>query len=90
MRWLLVNVEPVVDTQGQPDGTVACFTDVTEKRSQQTLMTHTIDTAGLGTWQWDMRGGGVPTWPTPMCRAAPSCGFAAPMASGRLCSPVAW
>ena len=43
--------------QGQPSGTVACFTDVTEQRSQQTLMTHIIDTAGLGTWQWDMRSG---------------------------------
>ena len=57
VRWLLVNAEPILDAQGQPAGTVACFTDVTEQRSQQALLTHIIDTAGLGTWQWDMRAG---------------------------------
>jgi len=57
VRWLLVNVEHVQDAAGHVGGTVACFTDVTEQRSQQTLMTHIIDTAGLGTWQWDMRRG---------------------------------
>jgi len=57
VRWLLVNAEPIVDASGQLAGTVACFTDVTEQRSQQALLSHIIDTAGLGTWQWDMRAG---------------------------------
>ena len=31
-RWLLVNTEPLHDALGQPDGVVACYVDMTERR----------------------------------------------------------
>ena len=31
-RWLLANTEPLRDALGQPDGAVACFVDMTERR----------------------------------------------------------
>ena len=37
VRWLLVNAEPLRDAAGQPAGTLSCFTDVTDQRSQQAL-----------------------------------------------------
>ena len=57
LHWLLVNAEPIRDAQGQTLGTVACFTDVTQQRNQQAVLAHTVDAAGLGAWQWDMRSG---------------------------------
>ena len=57
LRWLLVNAEPIRGPQGQTLGTVACFTDVTQQRNQQAVLAHTVDAAGLGAWQWDMRTG---------------------------------
>ena len=57
LHWLLVNAEPIRDAQGQTMGTVACFTDVTQQRNQQAVLAHTVDAAGLGAWQWDMRSG---------------------------------
>ena len=57
LRWLLVNAEPVRDALGRTVGTVACFTDATPHRNQQAVLAHTVDAAGLGTWQWDMQTG---------------------------------
>jgi PAS domain S-box-containing protein len=57
LRWLLVNAEPIHDALGRPAGTVSCFTDVTGQRNQQAVLAHTVDAAGLGSWQWDMRSG---------------------------------
>ena len=31
-RWLLVNTEPLCDALGMPDGAVACYVDMTERR----------------------------------------------------------
>jgi diguanylate cyclase (GGDEF)-like protein/PAS domain S-box-containing protein len=31
-RWMLVNTEPLRDALGQPDGAVACYVDMTERR----------------------------------------------------------
>jgi PAS domain S-box-containing protein len=57
MRWLLVNAEPITDALGRPAGVVSCFIDVTEQRNQRVLLEMTVDAAGVGTWQWDMRSG---------------------------------
>ena len=59
LGWLLVNAEPVRDALGCTIGTVACFTDVTPQRNQQAVLAHTVDAAGLGTWQWDMQTGAM-------------------------------
>ena len=55
-RWLQVNAEPVRDGAGRLTGSVSCFTDVTEQRSQQALLTHVVEAAGVGTWEWDADG----------------------------------
>jgi diguanylate cyclase (GGDEF)-like protein/PAS domain S-box-containing protein len=57
LRWLLVNAEPLTDALGRPAGVVSCFIDVTEQRNQRVLLEMTVDAAGVGTWQWDMRSG---------------------------------
>ena len=54
VHWLMVNVELIRDAGAVPVGTVACFTDVTEQRSQQALLSHVVEAAGVGTWEWDM------------------------------------
>ena len=54
LHWLAVNAELIRDETGAATGTVACFTDVTEQRSQQALLSHVVDAAGVGTWEWDM------------------------------------
>ena len=54
VNWLMVNVELIRDAGGTPTGTVACFTDVTEQRSQQALLSHVVEAAGVGTWEWDI------------------------------------
>ena len=59
LRWLLVNAEPITDALGRPAGVVSCFIDVTEQRNQRVLLEMTVDAAGVGTWQWDMRSGEV-------------------------------
>jgi diguanylate cyclase (GGDEF)-like protein/PAS domain S-box-containing protein len=35
LRWLLVNTEPQRDSQGQLNGVVSCFSDITESRALQ-------------------------------------------------------
>jgi predicted signal transduction protein with EAL and GGDEF domain len=59
LRWLLVNAELIRDASGRVSGTATCFTDVTEQRNQQAVLGHTVEAAGLGTWQWDMRSGAM-------------------------------
>ena len=54
LHWLSVNAELIRDATGAATGTVACFTDVTEQRNQQALLSHVVDAAGVGTWEWDM------------------------------------
>ncbi|NRF69378.1 EAL domain-containing protein [Aquincola sp. S2] len=57
LRWLMVNAEPVIDALGRSAGVVSCFIDVTEQRNQRVLLEMTVDSAGVGTWQWDMASG---------------------------------
>jgi len=55
VHWLLVNTEPVRDREGRTVGAVSCYADITEQRDQQMVLAHTVATAGLGSWQWDIR-----------------------------------
>ena len=59
VHWLLVHTEPLLDKQGQAAGSVSCLTDLSEQRNQQALLSHVIDAAGLGLWQWDLRQGSM-------------------------------
>ena len=54
VRWLLVDCQVMLDPQGHVVGLVSCFTDVTDHRNQQALLTHIVEAAGLGTWQWNL------------------------------------
>jgi PAS domain S-box-containing protein len=56
-RWLAASVTMLRDAAGKVDGSLACFADVTTQHRQLALLEHTIDAAGLGTWEWDMRAG---------------------------------
>ncbi len=59
VHWLLVHTETERDAQGRATGSVSCLTALSEQRHQQTLLTHVIAAAGLGTWQWDLRTGSL-------------------------------
>ena len=57
LRWLLADADLMRDADGRILGAVACFTDVTEQRKQQTVLQHTVEAAGLGTWRWSIDSG---------------------------------
>jgi diguanylate cyclase (GGDEF)-like protein/PAS domain S-box-containing protein len=52
LRWLTVNSEPLRDSTGQVTGAVACFVDVTEQRTQNMLLSLSLQTAKISTWSW--------------------------------------
>ena len=52
LRWLLVNSEPLRNPAGDLTGAVACFVDVTEQRTQRTLLQLALRAAHIGTWDW--------------------------------------
>ena len=54
LHWLSVDTELVRDAAGNVTGSVSCLTDITERRSQQALLSHVVEAAGVGTWEWDM------------------------------------
>ncbi len=56
-RWLASSVALLRDADGGVAGSLASFTDVTTQHRQLALLEHTIDAAGLGTWEWDVRAG---------------------------------
>jgi diguanylate cyclase (GGDEF)-like protein/PAS domain S-box-containing protein len=58
-RWALVDMQPTHDDGGALTGWVLVATDLTNLRAQQQLLSLAVDGAGLGTWQWDVRGGAV-------------------------------
>ena len=53
-RWLLVNSEPLHDTNGVISSAVACFIDVTEQRTQRALLELAVQAAEIGTWEWQV------------------------------------
>jgi len=55
VHWLLVHTETVLDSDGQATGSISGLADLSEQRNQQALLSHVIDAAGLGLWQWDLR-----------------------------------
>ncbi len=59
VRWLASNVAVLRDARGAVQGTLASFADVTTQHRQLALLEHTIDAAGLGTWEWDMQAGAM-------------------------------
>ncbi|MEI8158446.1 MAG: EAL domain-containing protein [Burkholderiales bacterium] len=58
-RLALVDLQPTHDDAGVSSGWVLVATDLTNLRTQQQLLTLAVDGAGLGTWQWEVQGGGM-------------------------------
>jgi len=58
-RWLAASVALLRNAVGDVTGSLACLADVTTQHRQLALLEHTIDAAGLGTWEWDMRAGAM-------------------------------
>ena len=56
-RWLTANVALLRGAHGEVTGSLTCLADVTAQRRQLALLEHTIDAAGLGTWEWDIASG---------------------------------
>ena len=57
VRWLVFNVALLRGAGGAVQGTLSSFADVTAQHRQLAVLEHTIDAAGLGTWEWDLRTG---------------------------------
>jgi diguanylate cyclase (GGDEF)-like protein/PAS domain S-box-containing protein len=55
VRWLLVNAEPLFDAAGSVERVITSFVDVSALRSQEQVLAATVDGAGLGLWEWDLR-----------------------------------
>ena len=58
-RWLSVSTEPIRNFSGQLDSVVASFSDITLQRDQAMRLALIIESAGLGTWEWDIVTGKV-------------------------------
>jgi PAS domain S-box-containing protein len=53
-RWLYVQTQWLLGADGRP-GCLSCFTDITEQKVQQQLLSLTVNGSGIGLWQWDIR-----------------------------------
>ncbi len=60
---LALDLQPARDESGLRVGFVATLSDVTwqvtRQLRQEAVLAHTVDAAGLGTWQWDMQTGAM-------------------------------
>jgi diguanylate cyclase (GGDEF)-like protein/PAS domain S-box-containing protein len=61
-RWLLMNTEPMAG-----GGVLACFVDMTDQRTQRTMLRVALDTNGIGTWDWRLDSGDW-EWSDNACR----------------------
>ncbi|MFZ2986448.1 PAS domain S-box protein, partial [Ideonella sp.] len=52
LRWLTVNSDALLGPGGRITGAVACFVDVTERRTQRALLDMALQAAHIGTWHW--------------------------------------
>ncbi|MCY2985855.1 MAG: PAS domain-containing protein [Planctomycetota bacterium] len=58
-RWLSVSTEPIRNASGRLDSVVVSFSDITLQRDQAMRLALIIESAGLGTWEWDIVSGKV-------------------------------
>jgi PAS domain S-box-containing protein len=58
-RWLSLNTEAIWNDRSEVDSVVCSFVDVTESRDQARRLELIIESAGLGTWEWDIVTGRV-------------------------------
>jgi diguanylate cyclase (GGDEF)-like protein/PAS domain S-box-containing protein len=54
MGWVLVDMQPIRETDGSMSGWVLVATDLTEVRTQQEILSLAVSGAGLGIWDWDL------------------------------------
>ncbi len=55
LRWLLINAQPILDASGRVDRVISSFVDVSALRKHERVMAATVEGAGLGLWEWDLR-----------------------------------
>jgi diguanylate cyclase (GGDEF)-like protein/PAS domain S-box-containing protein len=53
-RWVIVNAEPLHDASGEIVGAIGCFIDITAQRTNRTLLSLALNTAGIGTWEFQI------------------------------------
>ncbi len=59
VHWLVSSVALLRGPGGRLQGALTSFADVTAQHRQLSLLEHTIDAAGLGTWEWDIQSGSM-------------------------------
>lgn len=54
LRWVLLDMQPIREADGQQSGWAMVATDLTQAREQQEILSLAVSGAGLGIWHWDM------------------------------------
>jgi diguanylate cyclase (GGDEF)-like protein/PAS domain S-box-containing protein len=54
LRWVLLDMQPIRETDGQQAGWAMVATDLTQARAQQEILSLAVSGAGLGIWHWDL------------------------------------
>ena len=57
LHWLSVDTQPLAGSDGEVEGVIACFVDLTEKRAQELRLRLMVDGAALGTWEFELPDG---------------------------------
>ena len=55
MHWGTLDWQATLDERNRQDGWLATYSDATEQHHARAVLAHTVATAGLGAWQWNMR-----------------------------------
>lgn len=54
LGWVLVDMQPIRETDGRMSGWVLVATDLSAMRAQQEILSLAVSGAGLGIWHWDL------------------------------------
>ena len=57
LHWISIDTQPLAGRDGEVEGVIACFVDLTEKRAQEVRLRLMVDGAALGTWEFELPDG---------------------------------
>ncbi|MBK6863761.1 MAG: EAL domain-containing protein [Ideonella sp.] len=57
LHWFSIDTQPLAGREGDVEGVIACFVDLTEKRSQEARLRLMVEGAALGTWEFELPDG---------------------------------
>ena len=57
LHWFSIDTQPLAGREGEVEGVIACFVDLTEKRSQEARLRLMVEGAALGTWEFELPDG---------------------------------